>query len=62
MRFGLEGQSVLAELKTKIQTYVDGYVLYDHVLNEGENPRRMEALGLTDYALKRYALAGNSSD
>jgi 5,10-methylenetetrahydromethanopterin reductase len=62
MRFGLEGKHVLEALKTKIQTYVDGYVLYDHVLNEGENPRRMEALGLTDYALKRYALAGNPSD
>jgi 5,10-methylenetetrahydromethanopterin reductase len=62
MRFGLEGKHVPEELKTKIQTYVDGYVLYDHVLNEGENPRRMEALGLTDYALKRYALAGNPSD
>jgi 5,10-methylenetetrahydromethanopterin reductase len=62
MRFGLEGKHVPEALKTKIQTYVDGYVLYDHVLNEGENPRRMEALGLTDYALKRYALAGNPSD
>ena len=27
-----------------------------------DNPTRMEALGLTDYALKRYALAGNPSD
>ena len=62
MRFGLEGKHVPEELKTTIQTYVDGYVLYDHVLNEGENPKRMEALGLTDYALKRYALAGNPSD
>jgi 5,10-methylenetetrahydromethanopterin reductase len=62
MRLGLAGKHVPDELKTKIQTYVDGYVLYDHVFNEGENPRRMEALGLTDYALKRYALAGNPND
>ena len=38
MRFGLEGKHVPKELKPKIQTYVDGYVLYDHVLNEGESP------------------------
>ena len=62
MRFGLEGKNVPEVLKAKIQTYVDGYELYDHVLNEGENPRRMEALGLTAYALRRYALAGNPSD
>jgi hypothetical protein len=41
---------------------VDGYVLYDHVLHGGENPKRMEAMGLTDYALNRWALAGNPSD
>ena len=37
-------------------------MLYDHVLDAGENPKRMEALGLTQYALDRYALAGNASD
>jgi len=62
MRFGLEGKHLPEELKEHVQTYVDGYVLYDHVLGEGQNPRRMEALGLTDYAIKRWALAGNASD
>jgi 5,10-methylenetetrahydromethanopterin reductase len=62
MRFGLAGKNVPEVLKAKIQTYVDGYELYEHVLNEGQNPRRMAELGLTDYALKRYALAGNPSD
>lgn len=62
MRFGLEGKHVPDDLKAKIQTYVDGYELYDHVLHEGRNPRRMEELGLTDYALERFALAGNPKD
>jgi 5,10-methylenetetrahydromethanopterin reductase len=62
MRFGLEGKHVPEALKERIQTYVDGYVLYDHVLGAGQNPKRMEELGLTDYAIQRWALAGNPSD
>jgi alkanesulfonate monooxygenase SsuD/methylene tetrahydromethanopterin reductase-like flavin-dependent oxidoreductase (luciferase family) len=62
MRFGLDGKHVPDELRAKIQEYVDGYELYDHVLHEGRNPKRMEALGLTSYALDRFALAGNASD
>jgi alkanesulfonate monooxygenase SsuD/methylene tetrahydromethanopterin reductase-like flavin-dependent oxidoreductase (luciferase family) len=62
MRFGLDGKNVPEDLRAKVQTYVDHYVLYDHVLDEGENPRRMEALGLTQYALDRFALAGDVKD
>lgn len=62
MRFGLEGKNVPEALKARIQTYVDGYVLYEHVLGHGQNPKRMEELGLTDYALERWSLAGNPSD
>ena len=62
MRFGLDGKSVPDDMRGKIQAYLDSYVLYDHVLQEGENPKRMEALGLTQYALDRFALAGNASD
>src|SRR5258708_7660682 len=62
MRFGLEGKHVPDGLKAKIQTDVDAYDLYDHVLHEGRNPRRMEELGLTDYALERFALAGDPHD
>src|SRR5665213_3016855 len=32
MRYSLEGKCVADDLREKIQTYVDGYVLYDHVL------------------------------
>jgi len=62
MRFGLDHKHVPDELRAKIQEYVDGYELYDHVLHEGRNPKRMEALGLTQYAIDRFALAGNASD
>ena len=61
MRSSLDGKCVPEELRPKIQGYVDGYVLYEHVLAEGSNPKRMEELGLTDYAIKRFALAGNAS-
>lgn len=62
MRFGLDGKLVPPELSGRIQEYVDGYELYDHVLQGGRNPKRMEELGLTDYAFRRFALAGTPRD
>jgi len=62
MRFGLDGKQVPDDLRAKIQAYVDGYDLYDHVLHAGRNPRRMAELGLTDYAIDRWALAGTPRD
>jgi len=62
MRFGLAGKNVPEALMAKVQAYVDGYVLYDHVLRGGRNPRRMEELGLAEYAIERFALAGNPAD
>lgn len=62
MRQTLEGKLVPDELREKIREYVDGYVLYEHVVNAGANPARMDALGLTDYAMRRFALAGNAAD
>ena len=62
MRFGLDGKHVPADMRAKTQDYVDGYELYDHVLHAGRNPRRMADLGLTDYAIDRWALAGAPRD
>lgn len=62
MRFSLEGKHVPDELRGRVQEYVDGYELYDHVLHSGRNTRRMEELGLTDYAIRRFAIAGNPND
>ena len=62
MRFGLDGKHVPDDMRAKIQDYVDGYELYDHVLHAGRNPKRMADLGLTDYAIDRWALAGAPRD
>ncbi|MGH7934578.1 MAG: LLM class flavin-dependent oxidoreductase [Candidatus Binataceae bacterium] len=62
MRSGLDGKHVPNDFRASIQEYVDGYVLYDHVLRRGRNPQRMDQLGLTDYAIRRFALAGNPRD
>jgi 5,10-methylenetetrahydromethanopterin reductase len=62
MRQGLDNKHVPNDLRAKIQQYVDGYVLYDHVIADGHNPRRMDELDLTDYAIRRFALAGNVGD
>src|SRR6185437_9863625 len=62
MRFSLEGKNVPSQFKAKIAEYVEGYELYDHVLQAGRNPKRMAELGLTEYGLERFALAGNVND
>jgi 5,10-methylenetetrahydromethanopterin reductase len=62
MRFGLDGKHVPDDLRAKVQANVDGYELYDHVLHAGRNPRRMADLGLADYAIDRFALAGAPRD
>ncbi|HJU28672.1 MAG TPA: LLM class flavin-dependent oxidoreductase [Candidatus Binataceae bacterium] len=62
MRQTLDGKLVPDELRARIREYVDGYVLYDHVLQSGRNGRRMDELGLTAYAIERFALAGNPRD
>ena len=48
-----------SQFRAKIAEYVEGYELYDHVLQAGRNPKRMAELGLTEYGLERFALAGN---
>jgi 5,10-methylenetetrahydromethanopterin reductase len=62
MRQTLEGKNVPDGLRAKLHEYVEKYVLYDHVLSSGDNPKRMDELGLTDYAMRRFALAGNPND
>ena len=37
-------------------------MLYEHRVAEGQNPKRMAELGLANYAMQRWALAGNPSD
>jgi len=62
MRFGLDNKNVPGQLRAKIAEYVAGYELYDHVLQAGRNPKRMAELGLSEYGLERFALAGAPKD
>lgn len=62
MRFGLENKSVPTQLRAKIQEFVDGYALYEHQVQHGTNGKRMVELGLAEYAMDRYALAGTVGD
>jgi 5,10-methylenetetrahydromethanopterin reductase len=62
MRSGLDDKHVPNDFRLKILEYIDGYELYDHVLQTGRNTRRMEELGLTEYAIRRWALVGNPHD
>ena len=62
MRYSLDDKNVPEDFRNKIQEYVDGYELYDHVVQSGRNTRRMDELGLTEYATQRFALAGNPRD
>jgi len=62
MRQTLDGKNVPDDLRARIREYVDGYVLYDHVVTSGANPKRMDELGLSNYAMQRFALAGDPED
>ncbi|MEL0090446.1 MAG: LLM class flavin-dependent oxidoreductase [Rhodospirillales bacterium] len=62
MRFGLENKSLPTQLVAKVQQFIDGYVLYEHQVQHGTNGKRMADIGLADYAMERYALAGTVGD
>ena len=62
MRFGLEEKHVPGQFRDAVQQYVDEYALYEHIQDGGSNPKHMQDLGLTDYAMERFALAGNPKD
>lgn len=62
MRLGIDGKHVPEELRDKVQEYVDGYALTEHAEPAGTNRRRLDALGLTEWAAGRWMLAGNPAD
>ena len=62
MRFGLEGKHVPEESKTRSRRMWTAMCSTIMCWALGQNPKRMEALGLTDYAIKRWALAGDPRD
>jgi 5,10-methylenetetrahydromethanopterin reductase len=62
MRFGLENKSLPTQLVAKVQEFIDGYALYEHQVQHGTNGKRMVDIGLADYAMDRYAIAGTVGD
>jgi 5,10-methylenetetrahydromethanopterin reductase len=59
---GVDGRFVDERYHAKINEYVSGYVLDDHHAADGANARRMEDLGLTQFALERWGIAGDPAD
>lgn len=61
MRFGTPDKLVPEPLRAAVDEYVEGYELHQH-LTDGTNVGRMDALGLTDFAMARWAITGNATD
>jgi 5,10-methylenetetrahydromethanopterin reductase len=59
MHTGLDDKLPPGDLRDRVRSYVDGYVLDAHTVDEGINARRMEELGLLDFAMSRWSLAGD---
>jgi 5,10-methylenetetrahydromethanopterin reductase len=62
MRPGMEGKHVPEEYRDRVQQFVAEYGHGGHVVVGGDNVRRMESLGLTDFAMERWAIAGDTRD
>jgi 5,10-methylenetetrahydromethanopterin reductase len=62
MRAGIEHKLVPPEYQEKVRQFTREYVHEAHVVVDGVNPRRMEELGLTDFAMRRWSLAGDVDD
>jgi 5,10-methylenetetrahydromethanopterin reductase len=60
MRSGLDGKCVPSELRPRIEEYVASYHLSDHAGTR--NVELMDALGLTGWALERWAIVGTPRD
>jgi 5,10-methylenetetrahydromethanopterin reductase len=62
MRVGLDGKHVPEELRDSVAAYVQRYELADHVLAKGRNVAAMDECGLTDFALARWGIFGDTDD
>ncbi len=59
MRFGIEGKNVPPELAPQIERFVAGYDTTQHQFAHGDNVRRMEEAGLSEYFYERYGVVGD---
>lgn len=62
MRHGVEDRLVPERHQDAVRVYADGYTLADHQLPGGSNEKRMEELGLTEFAMERWGMAGDPAD
>ncbi|MFD5258946.1 LLM class flavin-dependent oxidoreductase [Streptomyces bobili] len=62
MRGGVEGRLVPESHHDAVREYVRRYSLADHQQSGGSNELLMERLGLTEFAMTRWGMAGNPAD
>ena len=62
LRAGLSGKHVPEQLKGNIQRFHQEYDYAQHGVKTGKNTQLVEQLGLTEYFLDRFAVAGSPAD
>jgi 5,10-methylenetetrahydromethanopterin reductase len=62
LRSGFAGKQVPDRLKEKIRRFHQEYDYAQHGVKTGKNAKLVEELGLTDYFLERFAVAGSPAD
>lgn len=62
MRAGVDGRLVPERHHDAVRAYVRHYVLADHQRPAGANEQLMDRLGLTEFALDRWGMAGDTKD
>jgi 5,10-methylenetetrahydromethanopterin reductase len=62
MHNGLTDKHVPEELQGRVREFVGEYGIAGHVLVGGENVKKMESLGLTQFAMERWSIAGDAAD
>ncbi len=58
----LDQKHVPSHLRSSVEEYVKGYDFGAYGEGQGHNVQRMDQLGLTDYFLERFAIAGTPED
>jgi 5,10-methylenetetrahydromethanopterin reductase len=62
LRSGFAGKNVPDRLKDKIRRFHQEYDYAQHGVKTGKNAKLVEELGLTEYFLERFAVAGSPAD
>lgn len=62
MRGGVDGRLVPERHQEAVREYVRHYTLADHQRPDGAGERLMERLGLTEFAMDRWGMAGDAGD